>query len=93
MEKIIETNLRSIFTGKRDVLFIALGVSRENGEHITDGQKNAAMEAAKSVLQIIGADVDANSTALLLQSGEVETVLLEAVVAVSVEGTTVPEES
>ena len=65
MEKIFETNQSAAFDGKRDVVFIILGASREDGERITDAQKNAAMEAAKSVLQIVGADVDANSTAIL----------------------------
>lgn len=65
MEKIFETNQTSLFDGKRDVVLVALGVSCEDGGHITDAQKNAAMEAAKSVLQIVGADVDANSTAIL----------------------------
>ncbi|MBR5757119.1 MAG: hypothetical protein IKX88_00795, partial [Thermoguttaceae bacterium] len=70
MEKIFETNQTASFDGKRDVVVITLGVSREDGERITDAQKNAAMEAAKSVLQIVGADVDANSTAVLAPAGD-----------------------
>lgn len=50
---------------KRDVMVLIIGASREDGEHITDGQKATAMNAAKSVLQMVGADVAVSSTAFL----------------------------
>lgn len=53
---------------KRDVIVIVIGVNRTDGEHVTDAQKDAAMNAAKSVLQVVGAYVAANSTALLNSS-------------------------
>jgi hypothetical protein len=57
--------LTALFSNASDVLVITLGVRRTDGQHVTDAQKDAAMDAAKSVLQIIGADVEANSTAIL----------------------------
>lgn len=66
VEKIYESpELTSTFNNASDVLVITLGVKRTDGEHITDAQKESAMNAVKSVLQIIGADVEANSTAVL----------------------------
>ena len=57
--------IQSVFDEKRDLVVIALGVSRKDGEHITGAQKDAAMNAAKAVLELIGAEVDANSSAIL----------------------------
>ena len=66
MRKIIEPpTLTAQFSDVADTLVITIGVKRNDGLHITDGQKDAAMNAAKSVLQIIGAEVEANSTAIL----------------------------
>ena len=61
--------LTAQFSNASDVLVITIGARRTDGEHITDAQKDAAMDA---VLQIIGADVEANSTAILtnLELGE-----------------------
>ena len=78
-EKIYESpELIANFSEASDVLVISIGVKRNDGQHITDGQKDAAMNAAKSVLQIIGAEVEANSTAILvpanLEEGETITV-------------------
>ena len=60
-----EMKIQSVFDEKRDLVVIALGVSREDGEHITGAQKDAAMNAAKAVLELVGAEVDANSSAIL----------------------------
>lgn len=66
MQKIIESpTLTAQFSDVADLLVITIGVKRNDGLHITDGQKDAAMNAAKSVLQIIGAEVETNSTAVL----------------------------
>ncbi len=56
----------------RDIVVIILSVKRttEDGSYasITDGQKDAAMNAAKTVMQVLGADVNANSSAILIPS-------------------------
>lgn len=69
---------------KRDVIIIAIGATRSDGEHITDAQKETAMNAAKSVLQVVGADVAANSTAILnqedLEDGETITATINVAV-------------
>lgn len=61
---------------QRDVIVLVLAASRidENGERlpITDGQKETAMNAAKSVLQCVGADVTVNSSALLFPAVELQ---------------------
>ena len=51
---------------KRDVIVLVIAAKRNDGEHIVDAQKDAAMDAAKSVLQIVGAEVSASSTSILL---------------------------
>ena len=71
MDKIKDTTQMAQFLGRRDVIVLMIGASRADGEHITDGQKDAAMNAAKSVLQVVGAEVDAVSTAFLLQDADV----------------------
>ena len=64
---LIQNNNRTAkFSDRRDAIVLILGASRQDGEHITDAQKDAAMNAAKAVLQIAGADVDASSSAFLL---------------------------
>lgn len=56
--------------GARDVIVIVVAASREDDSGarvpITEAQKETAMNAAKSVLQCVGATVDANSTSFLL---------------------------
>lgn len=78
--------LTALLSGASDVLVITLGARRPNGEHITDAQKDAAMNAAKSVLQIIGAEVEANSTAILesLESQENQSVVVKTDVSCEV---------
>ena len=54
---------------QKDVVVIVLAASRLDGETrlpLTDGQKDAAMQAAKATLQLVGADVAESSTALLI---------------------------
>ena len=58
------------FSDKRDVVVLILGASRRDGEHITDGQVGSALNTAKSVLQMVGADVDASSSAFLLSDDD-----------------------
>ena len=53
----MNANFEGLFEDKADAVVIILGAKRNDGEHITDAQKDAAMNAAKSVLQIVGADV------------------------------------
>lgn len=60
----MNANLEGLFEDKADAVVIILGAKRDDGEHITDAQKDAAMNAAKSVLQIVGADVVANASTL-----------------------------
>ncbi len=64
----------TLFDDAADVIVITIGAKRTDGGHVTDAQKDAAMNAAKSVLQMIGADVQANSSAIInpleLQEGE-----------------------
>ena len=59
---------------QKDVVVLILAASRrdENDEYvaITDAQKETAMNAAKSVLQCVGAEVAANSTAWILPAVE-----------------------
>ncbi len=58
---------------QQDVVVLVLTASREvEGERvpIVGAQKDAAMDAAKSVLQCLGADVGAFSTALLVPAVE-----------------------
>ena len=56
---------------QRDALVIILTASRADGEErlpITEAQKETAANAAKSVLECVGADVGANSTAFVILS-------------------------
>lgn len=73
-DSIFNNSVRIGINGARDVVVIVLAASREgeNGERlpITDGQKETAMNAAKSVLQCVGADVVADSTAWVIPSME-----------------------
>lgn len=76
-ETIVTQN--SVISGiesQKDVVVLILAASREdeNGAPvpITDAQKETAMNAATSVLQCVGADVAANSTALLIPAVELE---------------------
>lgn len=59
---------------QKDVVVLILAASRtdETGARvpITDAQKETAMSAAKSVLQCVGAEVAANSTAWILPAVE-----------------------
>lgn len=59
---------------QKDVVVLILTASRtdETGARvpITDAQKETAMNAAKSVLQCVGAEVAANSTAWILPAVE-----------------------
>lgn len=59
---------------QKDVVVLILAASREdengNAVPITDAQKETAMNAAKSVLQCVGAEVAANSTAWTLPAVE-----------------------
>lgn len=60
---------------QQDVVVLVLTASREvEGERvpIVAGQKDAAMDAAKSVLQCLGAEVGAFSTALLVPATELQ---------------------
>lgn len=66
MDKIRTVEKTANFSGKRDVVLLILGASRKDGEHITDGQVGSALNTAKSVLQMVGAYVDAASSAFLL---------------------------
>ena len=75
MAEVISTNnVVSSVESQKDVIVIVLTASRidENGTStpITDAQKETAMNAAKSVLQCVGADVAANSTAFLIPAVE-----------------------
>lgn len=71
---IAQGNVVARIENQRDVVVLILAASRtdENGDRIaiTDAQKETAMNAAKSVLQVVGAEVDANSTAFLLPAVE-----------------------
>ena len=76
-ETIVTQN--SVISGiesQKDVVVLILAASRtdETGARvpITDAQKETAMNAAKSVLQCVGAEVAANSTALLIPAVELE---------------------
>lgn len=83
-ETIVTQN--SVISGiesQKDVVVLILGASRtdETGARvpITDAQKETAMNAAKSVLQCVGAEVTANSTAWILPAvklAEGETLVL-----------------
>ena len=58
---------------QRDALVIILTASRADGEErlpITEAQKETAANAAKSVLEGVGADVGANSTAFVIPGEE-----------------------
>ena len=76
----------NVITGiesQKDIIVLILTASRtdDNGNlvAITEAQKETAMQAGKSVLQCVGADVSANSTALLIPAvtlGENETLAL-----------------
>lgn len=59
---------------QKDVVVLILAASRtdETGARvpITDAQKETAMNAAKSVLQCVGAEVAANSTSWILPAVE-----------------------
>lgn len=60
---------------QQDVVVLVLTASREvEGERvpIVAAQKDAAMDSAKSVLQCLGADVGAFSTALLVPAVELQ---------------------
>lgn len=60
---------------QQDVVVLVLTASREvEGERvpIVGAQKDAAMDAAKSVLQCLGADVGAFSAALLVPAAELQ---------------------
>ena len=74
-ETIVTQN--SVISGiesQKDVVVLILGASRtdETGARvpITDAQKETAMNAAKAVLQCVGAEVAANSTAWILPAVE-----------------------
>lgn len=73
-----EVSRTSVITGiegQKDIVVLILAASRtdenENPVPITDAQKETAMNAAKSVLQCVGADVAANSTAWIIPAVEV----------------------
>lgn len=77
MSTVVSEN--AVITGiesQRDVIVLILAASREdengNAIPITGAQKETAMNAATSVLQCVGADVAANSTALLIPAVELE---------------------
>lgn len=72
MQRLINQPPEQIATlnDKRDVVVIILGANRQDGEHITDGQQDVAMNMAKSGLQLAGATVSACSTAFLLSDDE-----------------------
>ncbi len=81
--EIMNTSVITGIESQKDVVVLILTASRtdENGDRaaITDAQKETAMNAAKSVLQVIGAEVDANSTAWIIPAvelGEGETLAL-----------------
>ena len=74
-ETIVTQN--SVISGiesQKDVVVLILAASRtdETGARvpITDAQKETAMNAAKSVLQCVGAEVAANSTAWIIPAVE-----------------------
>jgi len=76
-ETIVTQN--SVISGiesQKDVVVLILAASRtdETGARvpITDAQKETAMNAAKAVLQCVGAEVAANSTALLVPAAELQ---------------------
>lgn len=83
-DSVFNNSVRMGINGARDVVVIVLAASREdeNGDRvpITDGQKETAMNAAKAVLQCVGADVSANSTAWVIppvEQADDETICLE----------------
>ena len=89
-DSILNNSVRMGINGARDVVVIVLAASREdeNGDRvpITDGQKETAMNAAKSVLQCVGADVAANSTAWVIppiEQADDENVVVEVSASVS----------
>lgn len=89
-DSILEKSVRTTINGARDVVVIVLAASREdeNGERlpITDGQKETAMNAAKAVLQCVGADVSVNSTAWVIppvEQADDETICLEVAATVT----------
>jgi len=89
-DSVFNNSVRMGINRARDVVVIVLAASREdeNGDRvpITDGQKETAMNAAKSVLQCVGADVAANSTAWVIPSMEQaddENVVVEVSASVS----------
>jgi hypothetical protein len=76
-ETIVTQN--SVISGiesQKDVVVLILPASRtdETGARvpITDAQKETAMNAAKAVLQCVGAEVGANSTAWILPAVELQ---------------------
>ncbi|MBQ9875368.1 MAG: hypothetical protein IJM30_13015 [Thermoguttaceae bacterium] len=58
------------FTDKSDLIVLTIGAKRKDGGHITDAQKDAAMNSAKAVLQMIGAEVEASSSAFLINESD-----------------------
>ena len=89
----------SSLDGNTDAIIIALSASREvDGARvpITAAQKDAAMEAAKAVLQCVGAEVGAFSSALLVpgtETAENETLGLTIDVAVTKNANEDPQEN
>ena len=66
MNEILNAKLSGKFTGKSEVVVLILGAYRDDGERLTDAQKNAALDAAKAVLQVVGAEVEAAASTLLV---------------------------
>ena len=86
MQEVINSNvLTCMFEGKADVILFAIAASN-GGSHITGAQADAARDAAKAVLEVLGADVVGNSTADLISdadANEETTLTLEAVYKVT----------
>lgn len=67
--EIIKQKLEASFEDKADVLVLVIAARRDDG-HVTEAQKESALNAAKSVLEVVGAEVVGNSTAILLQDDQ-----------------------
>lgn len=77
MSEILKTYpaLTSLVDSGKSVIVIVLAANRTNeaGEVValTPAQKDAALNGAKSVLEVVGAEVVGNASSLLIPSGDV----------------------
>lgn len=72
MELVKGSTLTANFTDRADVAVFTIGAKLRDGGHVTDGQIASALNAAKSVLQLLGAEVEASSTTFFYSDEEFE---------------------